>query len=94
MKWEYLIRITYSDGKYTVEYSYILHPPLEYDSTTSHLNLKFGGEAIPVQPNYQNHHSGKCGTGLCIPPVLWGSGNDGDTYTITGSVAADEKCGS
>jgi uncharacterized membrane protein len=33
----------FNQGTYTVTYSYILHPPIEYDSTTSHLNLKFAG---------------------------------------------------
>ncbi len=40
----------FNQGKYTVSYSYILHPPIEYDSTTSHLNLKFAGAShIPYR---------------------------------------------
>ena len=33
----------YTSGSYTAEYTYVLNPPLEYDSTTTHLNLKLAG---------------------------------------------------
>ena len=91
MKLEYLIRITYSDGKYTVEYSYILHPPIEYDSTTSHLNLKFaGGSHIPYR-NIRITIPAKNVEQVYAYPPFMGVRNDGDTYTITGSAAADEN---
>ena len=33
----------FNQGKYSAAYTYILHPPIEYDTTASHLNLKFAG---------------------------------------------------
>ena len=57
----------FNEGKYSVAYTYILHPPIEYDSTTSHLNLKFaGGSHIPYRKR-QNHGACEQGrTGLCV----------------------------
>ena len=81
----------YSDGKYTVEYSYILHPPLEYDSTTSHLNLKFaGGSHIPYRTIRITIPAKNVEQVYVYPPFMVVR-NDGDTYTITGSAAADEN---
>ena len=33
----------YSSGSYTAGYTYIINPPLEYDSSATHLNLKLAG---------------------------------------------------
>ena len=34
----------FSTGIYEVNYSYLLHPPLEYDTSSAHLNLKLVGD--------------------------------------------------
>ena len=39
----------YNKGKYTLEYKYILRPPIQYDDEFSHLNLKFLREHIPIK---------------------------------------------
>ena len=50
MKSEYSNQIISIRETYTVAYTYILHPPIEYDSTASHLNLKFAGSGhVPYQ---------------------------------------------
>ncbi len=36
---------SFAAGQYTVDYTYILYPPIEYDGTTTHLNLKFAGQS-------------------------------------------------
>jgi len=33
----------FNSGKYTVGYTYVIHPPIEYDSASTHLNLKLAG---------------------------------------------------
>ncbi|HQA79322.1 MAG TPA: DUF2207 domain-containing protein, partial [Methanoregulaceae archaeon] len=40
----------FSSGIYQVNYSYLLHPPLEYDTSSAHLNLKLvGDQHIPFR---------------------------------------------
>ncbi|UCD44646.1 MAG: DUF2207 domain-containing protein [Candidatus Bathyarchaeota archaeon] len=34
----------YPPGRYTVSYTFIVHPPIEHDDTHAHLNLKLAGE--------------------------------------------------
>ena len=34
----------YTAGKYSVDYTYTLHPPIEYDAVATHLNLKLAGD--------------------------------------------------
>ncbi|MCK7520922.1 MAG: DUF2207 domain-containing protein [Ignavibacteriales bacterium] len=91
MKWEYSNPITILIGKYTVEYSYILHPPIEYDSTTSHLNLKFAGRSHIPYRNIRITIPAKDVEQVYAYPPFMRVRNDGDTYTITGSAAANEN---
>ena len=38
----------YAAGTYTVGYTYVVHPPVEYDTANDHLNLLLaGGSHIP-----------------------------------------------
>ncbi|NTW64422.1 MAG: DUF2207 domain-containing protein, partial [Chlorobiaceae bacterium] len=81
----------FDEGKYTVAYTYVLHPPIEYDSSTSHLNLKFaGGSHIP----YRNVRITVPATNVeqvfVYPPMMKTEKNR-DSYVITGSVAGDEN---
>ena len=39
----------YDPGTYRVVYVYVVRPPLEYDSTDTHLNLKLASEHIPYK---------------------------------------------
>ena len=81
---------TYNAGKYTAQYTYIIHPPLEHDATTTHLNLKLAGTThIP----YSSVKITIPATGIdqvyAYPPSLH-TEKVGDSYVITGSLAADE----
>jgi uncharacterized membrane protein len=80
----------YNSGLYTAEYTYVINPPLEYDSTTTHLNLKLAGEShipyrdvtvtVPARGIDQLH---------AYPPFLK-TERVGDTYVISGSLAENE----
>ena len=57
----------YNQGKYSVEYTYLLHPPIEYDTTASHLNLKFAGASHIAYRNVKiTVPSGKVETTVCV----------------------------
>ena len=80
----------YNSGLYTAKYAYVINPPLEYDSTTTHLNLKLAGEShIP----YRNVKVTIPARGIdqvyAYPPFMK-TENRGDNYVITGSLAANE----
>ncbi|MGA8777030.1 DUF2207 family protein, partial [Methanoregula sp.] len=81
----------FAAGTYTVGYTYTIHPPIEYDSANDHLNLLLaGGSHIP----YQSVQITIPATGVtqvyAYPPSLT-TEKTGDTYTLSGSAAADEN---
>ncbi len=39
----------FSSGQYTVVYSYLLHPPVEYDDSAAHLNIRLVDEHVPYR---------------------------------------------
>ena len=81
----------YSAGTYTASYRYILHPPIEYDATTSHLNLKFAGAGhIPYRQIRIIIPANNVDQVFVYPPML-NTVKVGDTYVITGSIGADEN---
>ena len=82
----------YSAGVYTLDSAVMLHPPLEYDSSYAHLNLRLVDKHIP----YRNIR-------IVIPsqyvrevfphPSHLSVERAGDQIIITGSAAADETVG-
>jgi uncharacterized membrane protein len=80
----------FSAGKYPVDYTYIIHPPVEYDTVATHHNLKLAGEThiqyltiritIPANNIEQVY---------AYPPSLT-TQKSGTRYIITGSAAANE----
>ena len=81
----------YNQGKYSVEYTYLLHPPIEYDTTSSHLNLKFAGAShIPYRNVKITVPSGNVENLYVYPPVMK-TEKIGGVYVITGSVAENEN---
>ncbi|MCK4581918.1 DUF2207 domain-containing protein, partial [Candidatus Bathyarchaeota archaeon] len=80
----------YDPGTYRVVYVYVVRPPLEYDSTHIHLNLKLASEHIPyrnaqvtlVDPGYIDNV-------YPHPPNLVRKENSVE-MTFSGSLAADE----
>ena len=79
----------YNAGKYTSQYTYVINPPLEYDATTTHLNLKFAGEThIPYHNVKITIPARKIDQVYAYPPSLH-TQKTGDSYVITGSLAAE-----
>jgi len=80
----------YNAGMYTVGYTYILHPPIEYDTTHSHLNLKFAGAGhIPYRNIKITIPASNVEQVFVYPPTM-NSAKAGDAYISTGKVEADE----
>ena len=81
----------FNAGPYTVGYTYVLHPPIEYDSASTHLNLKLAGT------NHIAYRSMK----ITIPadnvqqvfvyPPTMSVVKSGDSYLIMGSAAENEN---
>ena len=81
----------YNQGKYSVGYTYLLHPPIEYDPTTSHLNLKFAGASHIAYRNVKITLPSGTVEQLYVYPPLMKTEKTGDAYVITGSVAENEN---
>lgn len=79
-------------GKYTVSYTYVLHPPIEYDKIDAHLNLRLVDEHVPfrtVEIRIPERYAGEV---FPHPPGLAVT-REGGGVLIKGSVAADETLG-
>jgi uncharacterized membrane protein len=82
---------SFSAGQYTVMYTYVLYPPVEYNTNATHLNLKLAGRShipyyairitVPADGIQSIHAS---------PPSL-DTVLTGTTFTATGSSAADQN---
>ena len=80
----------YDSGQYPAEYNYIINPPLEYDSTTTHLNLKLAGDShIPYRNVKITIPSRGIDQVYAYPPSMK-TEKVGDRYVITGSLASNE----
>ncbi|TFG89282.1 MAG: DUF2207 domain-containing protein, partial [Candidatus Atribacteria bacterium] len=81
----------FDSGTYTVGYTYILHPPVEFDTGTEHLNLKLAGTThIPYRSVKITVPAGNVEQVYAYPPFMT-IHKTGNTYTISGSAAADEN---
>src|SRR5665647_3899651 len=80
----------FNAGEYTSQFTYVIYPPLERDATTTHLNLKLAGETHIA---YSSVKITIPATGIdqvyVYPPSLH-TEKVGDSYVITGSLAANE----
>ncbi|MDD1667316.1 MAG: DUF2207 domain-containing protein, partial [Methanomicrobiales archaeon] len=79
-------------GTYEVEYSFRLHPPIEYDTQWSHVNLRLADEHIPYHSLQIAIPAEGVKVAYPYPPFL-AAGTAGGTMTLTGSAAADEVVG-
>jgi uncharacterized membrane protein len=80
----------YSAGKYSVDYTYTLHPPIEYDAVATHLNLKLAGNNhVPYRSIRITVPAKNIEQVYAYPPSLT-TQKSGDLYIITGSAAANE----
>ena len=80
----------YNSGQYSAEYTYVVNPPLEYDSTTTHLNLKLAGESHIPYRDVKVTLPARGIDQVYVYPPLMKTEKTGDTYVITGSLAANE----
>lgn len=80
----------FTAGKYPVDYTYTLHPPIEYDAAATHLNLKLAGEThIPYRTIRITVPADDIEQVYAYPPSLT-TEKSGNLYIITGSAAANE----
>ena len=82
---------SFAAGQYTVAYTYVLYPPIEFDGSTTHLNLKFAGQShIPYHDITIMVPADGIQQVFAYPPTL-GTVLSGNTYTFSGDAAADEN---
>lgn len=79
-------------GTYTVSYTYVIHPPIEYDSEDAHLNLRLVDEHIPYRELEIRIPARYADTVFPHPPGL-AVVREGDTVVIRGQAAGDEILG-
>ena len=80
-------------GVYQVTYTYLLHPPLEYDALDAHLNLRLvDDQHIPFRRLSIMVPSGMVTKVYPHPPSL-SVREGGDTVSISGSLPANEPMG-
>jgi len=79
-------------GTYEAVYSFRLHPPIEYDSRWSHVNLRLADEHVPYRSVRITIPSDGLEWVYPYPPFL-ASGSAGGTMTISGSAGANEVLG-
>lgn len=80
----------YEIGEYTVKYTYLVKPPLEYDDEYAHLNLKLATEHLPykkVRVAFEN--PGYILNSYPHPPTLRRT-TEGNMIVFTGSSGEDE----
>ena len=80
----------FAPGTYTVEYRYIVRPPIEYDSQWAHLNLKLVDEHVPYRDlRITLPFSGQIEEVYTHPPTLEIE-RTGEAVIITGSAPQDD----
>jgi len=75
----------YEPGNYRVEYRYVLYPPVHYDASTYHINIKLASRHIPYQDFtiIIDNSSGTIGKIYPHPPM--DVKKEGDKYILHGS---------
>ncbi len=82
----------FAAGTYTVGYTYVVHPPVEYDGTNDHLNLKFaGGSHIPYHAVEITVPADNVVQFSAYPPML-DTVKSGDTYVIYRECCRKREC--
>ncbi|HTY52528.1 MAG TPA: DUF2207 domain-containing protein, partial [Methanomicrobiales archaeon] len=82
----------FEPGTYTADYTFRVHPPIEYDTQFSHVNLLLADQHVP-------YHTVQIGVpsdglvGLYPYPPFFAQGTAGGTTTLTGSASANEPVG-
>ncbi|HUK93211.1 MAG TPA: DUF2207 domain-containing protein, partial [Methanomicrobiales archaeon] len=79
-------------GTYSADYTFRLHPPIEYDTQDSHLNIQLADQHVPYHSLQISIPSAGVAGLYPYPPFL-SVGTAGGTTTLTGSAAANEVVG-
>lgn len=79
-------------GTYTVSYTYILHPPIEYDAKDAHLNLRLVDRHIPYR-HLEIRIPARYAKEIFPHPPGLSVSREGGWVRISGNVAADEVLG-
>ena len=83
----------FTPGVYEVTYTYLLHPPLEYDESVAHLNLRLvDDQHIPFRELTLLVPAGMVETVYPHPPYL-SVREEADYVVITGNIPANEVTG-
>ena len=80
----------YDPGRYTVKYTFDIHPPLEYDDDICHLNLMFASEHIPYRSVIIVFEDSEYVDTLYPHPPSYKVSKEGDRIVVTGSSGEDE----
>ena len=81
----------FAAGTYTVGYTYVVHPPVEYDSLNDHLNLMLAGDNHILYNSVEITVPADNVVQVYVYPPMLNSEKTGDTYVLTGSAAANEN---
>jgi uncharacterized membrane protein len=79
-------------GQYTVLYSYLLHPPVEYDDSVAHLNIRLVDEHIPYR-DLTIRYPSRYVREVYPHPATLNVERTEQEIIITGHLAGDEKLG-
>jgi len=80
----------YDPGRYTVQYTFDIHPPLEYDDDTGHLNLMFASEHIPYRSVIIVFEDSEYIDALYPHPISYKVSKEDNRIVVTGSSGEDE----
>lgn len=81
---------SFSAGTYTVEYIYLLHPPVEYDDHYTHLNLQLAGSSHIAYRNVRISVPSQNIDQVYAYPASLAVTEDNGWFVITGSLAEDQ----
>ncbi|MDD1662360.1 MAG: DUF2207 domain-containing protein, partial [Methanomicrobiales archaeon] len=79
-------------GTYSADYSFRIHPPIEYDTRYGHLNIQLADQHVPYHALQVTIPSSGVDKVYPYPPFL-SVGTAGGTTTVAGSAAANEVIG-
>jgi hypothetical protein len=84
----------FSSGTYDAWYSYVVRPPIEYDDSFVHVNLKLAGQGqhVPYSSIRITVPADDVSEVFTYPPSLQQT-REGDRIVITGSAGQDENVG-
>ena len=80
----------FDPGRYTVKYTFDIHPPLEYDDEDGHLNLMLADKHIPYKSVTIVFENSEYIDSLYTHPISYNVLKEDDRIVVTGSSGKDE----